>query len=185
MQPVRDVSAPASRACGLSWMLLILSLSMGCGPEGQQTPEHLPVTIERGDECHVCGMIIVDFPGPKGEVYTRTVGRRALKFCSTRDLFAFILEPDTKPHVKEIYVHDMGNTGWDSPADRALVSARSAWYVVGHARRGAMGPTLASFAQKADAENFVQAFGGRVLDFEAIDLEVLASMNTRRMGEPR
>jgi len=42
------------------------------------------------------------------------------KFCSTRDLFSFILDPEFQYQIKEIYVHDMSQVPWDSPDDATL-----------------------------------------------------------------
>ncbi len=156
--------------------LLLLLMFSGCEQGGE--PERAvrpPVAFTGSDECHVCGMIITRFPGPRGEAY---VARRdqALKFCSTRDLFAWLLQPETAAIVQEIYVHDMAQSDWAHPDDTRLVDARDAWYVVGSERTGAMGPTLASFAARADAEAFAKRHGGRVLEFEAITLQVLESM---------
>jgi copper chaperone NosL len=155
--------------------LLLALLLAGCDQQQQAETERSPVPFHSGDECHVCGMLISRFPGPKGEAYV-THEPQALKFCSTRDLFAWLLQPETAAVVEAIYVHDMADTDWNHPDDRHLIDARTAWYVVGSSRRGAMGPTLASFAKRADAEAFARQYGGRVLPFEAITLRVLETM---------
>lgn len=157
-------------------LLVLLLLSGGCEQNADTSrAQQAPVAFTDGDECHVCGMIIARFPGPKGEAY---VSRREqpLMFCSTRDLFAWLLQPETAAVVQEIYVHDMAQTNWTHPDDTYLVEARKAWYVVGSTRSGAMGPTLASFSARVDAQAFADQHGGRVLDFDAITLPVLESM---------
>jgi copper chaperone NosL len=159
----------------LSGLLLLALLLAGCDQQQQAGVSRSPVPFHAGDECHVCGMLITRFPGPKGEAYVYHE-QRALKFCSTRDLFAWLLQPETTAVVEAIYVHDMANTDWNHPDDRHLIDARTAWYVVGSTRRGAMGPTLASFAKRADAEAFARQYGGRVLPFESITLPVLEAM---------
>ena len=158
-------------------LVLMLSVSMfvGCGKSDNSAKSLPPIAIEPGDECHVCGMIIANFPGPKGEAYTRN-SKTPLKFCSTRDLFSFLLQPESKAMVTQIYVHDMGKTDWEHPADSAFVDARAAWYVADQPLRGAMGPTLASFKQRKDAEAFREQHGGRLLRFEDITLEILAKL---------
>lgn len=159
-------------------VLLIAATLAGCGRSEQPgRSDAPPVPIEAGDECHVCGMLIGTFPGPKGEVYVRG-SDRPLKFCSTRDLFSALLQPEMKPAVRQVYVHDMGATDWQHPADSAFVDGRGAWYVTGHDLRGAMGPTLASFARREDAERFAAEHGGRVIRFNDITLEMLATLNT-------
>ena len=60
-----------------------------------------------------------------------------------------------------------------SPDDTHLIDAREAFYVVGSNLNGAMGPTLASFANKTDATDFAAEHGGNVLAFVDVTLEHL------------
>lgn len=156
--------------------LLLLLLCCGCQQEADTDRlQQAPVAFIESDECHVCGMIIMRFPGPKGQTYI-SHREQPLKFCSTRDLFAWLLQPETTAIVQEIYVHDMAQTDWAHPHDTRLVNARLAWYVLGSERTGAMGPTLVSFALQHDAQKFAHQYGGRLLQFDDISLQVLASM---------
>lgn len=173
----------AQSALLASLALLVSLLCGGCEQRAGNDPlQQPPVAFEAGDECHVCGMIIAHFPGPRGEAY---VSRREqpLKFCSTRDLFAWLLQPETAAIVEQIYVHDMAQSDWSHPEDTRLIDARKAWYVAGSERSGAMGPTLASFAARDAAQAFADTYGGRLLRFDAITLSVLESMMPSA-GEP-
>jgi len=159
----------------LSLIIVALMIS-ACG----EAPSDLKLaqqamTIERSDECHLCGMIITGFSGPKGQLYKRG-SEQTLKFCSTRDMFAYLLDPEHKHAIQTIYVHDMAITPWDSPDDEFYIDARTAFYVVGHSKKGAMGPTLASFSDKNIANTFVQEFGGQVYPFEDINQKLLLDM---------
>jgi copper chaperone NosL len=156
-------------------ILLVSSVLTGCGKSEDDSKLLPPVSIEAGDECHVCGMIITNFPGPKGEAYERG-SEVPLKFCSTRDLFSYLLQPENQARVTQVYVHDMGATDWEHPADNAFVDARSAWYVADQPLKGAMGPTLASFKTREDAQAFIEKHGGRLLRFKDITLEILATL---------
>ncbi|MDT8387298.1 MAG: nitrous oxide reductase accessory protein NosL [Thiogranum sp.] len=159
-----------------SLLVLVLLVCGGCEQNAGTDPlQQPPVAIADGDECHVCGMIITRFPGPKGEAYVTRV-EQPLKFCSTRDLFAWLLQPETAAVVEQIYVHDMAQTDWTHPDDTQLIDARGAWYVTGSERTGAMGPTLASFATREAAAAFAEQHGGRLLRFEEITLPVLKSL---------
>src|SRR5690554_4401446 len=148
----------------------------GCsGSEDETTTARPdPVHFESGDECHVCGMAITRFPGPKGEAIS---GReqQVRKFCSTRDMFSWLLQPENVNRDHTLYVHDMAETEWDKPDDTALIDAREAFYVVGSERTGSMGPTLASFAGKSAAEAFAAEFGGEVVAFEEMTMDHLSS----------
>lgn len=166
------------------WLLVwgMLLFIGGCGNSEKAPESRPPVAIGPGDECHVCGMLITRFPGPKGEVYVRG-GSRPLKFCSTRDLFSYLLQPESVG-VTQIYVHDMGATEWVHPDDNAFVDARAAWYVVNQPLQGAMGPTLASFKRREDARVFMDKHGGELLRFDDITLELLADLTSGQSGSP-
>ncbi|MDR9439428.1 MAG: nitrous oxide reductase accessory protein NosL [Halomonas sp.] len=150
---------------------------------GESEPEALADAqpIEAGDSCHVCGMLIGEHPGPKGEAFMEKQGE-ALKFCSTMDLFAFVKQPENETQVSHAYVHDVAAAPWTTPDDKAFVLASEAIYVVGHDQRGAMGHTLASFAEQADAEVFREAHGGKLVGFAEIDVELLGRLGRGELG---
>lgn len=133
--------------------------------------------IESTDECHLCGMLITRFTGPKGELLKKGISvqqsNTVHKFCSTRDLFSFYLDPENRRNVTTIYVHDMSKMPWDAPDDSYFIDAKSAWFVSDSSKTGAMGKTLASFSKKEDAVLFSKEFGGTVLSFEQINLSIL------------
>ncbi len=160
----------------LSRMVFILTcvgFVTGCSDaEEQQQMLKQAVAIEAADECHLCGMLVVNFPGPKGEIAQKN-SERIEKFCSTRDLFSYVLQPDNRRQITQIFVHDMSKSPWETPDDEHFVDAKKAWYVVGSDKKGAMGETLASFSQKADADAFSVEFGGNVIGFDEITLETL------------
>ena len=161
----------------LSILLIPLLLSACSEPSERQTIVQKAVAIESADECHLCGMLITNFSGPKGELYRKQVTQeqsdRVHKFCSTRDMFSFYLDPENKRNVTTMLVHDMSKSPWDAPNDNYFIDAKEAWFVAGSSQTGAMGKTLASFSQKTDAEAFTQEFGGSVLSFQQVDLSVL------------
>jgi copper chaperone NosL len=146
----------------------------------EDTPENLAaqraIAIESGEECHLCGMIITNFPGPKGQLYERGQSQNR-RFCSTRDMFAYLLDPEHQHNIQRAFVHDMAVTPWDHPDEDTYIDAREAWYVVGSSRKGGMGPTLASFAEEAHASAFALKYGGQLYRFEQISLEMLSAMS--------
>ena len=152
-------------------MVIIFLFMTACG-DNKTTIVQPAVAIGPTDECHLCGMIIVNFPGPKGETYTKT-STKVQKFCSTLDLFSFLLDPEYQYQIKDVYVHDMGETPWQSPQDSEFIDGRTAWYVVGSSQLGSMGKTLASFAIKRDAEKFKQKYGGKIYTFDDINMTML------------
>jgi copper chaperone NosL len=158
--------------------VLIISVTtlMSCSDKAeQQKMLHQAVAIESADECHLCGMLITRFDGPKGEVFRKETGDQVFKFCSTLDLFSYYLDPENKRNVAQILVHDMSKMPWGSESidDKYFIDAKTAWYVAGSEKTGAMGKTLASFSQQSDAQAFAKEFGGKVLSFADINYDVL------------
>ena len=88
-------------------------------------------------------------------------------------LFRSVLQPENIKRDHTLYVHDMAQSEWDSPVDTALIDAREAFYVIGSERKGAMGPTLASFADSTVADGFAAEFGGHVKAFSDITMDDL------------
>ena len=81
-----------------NWLLAALAaitLTACSGNEEQTMAKPEPVHFESGDECHVCGMVISNFPGPKGEAITEKE-QHVRKFCSTKDMFAWMLQPENE-----------------------------------------------------------------------------------------
>ena len=120
-------------------------------------------------------MIITNFPGPKGQLVERGKNHN-MKFCSTRDMFAYLLDPEHQHNVQSAFVHDMAVTPWDHPDEETYIDARKAWYVVGSSQKGAMGPTLASFSKEKAAKAFAAEYQGKLYRFEDLSLELISSM---------
>jgi copper chaperone NosL len=141
----------------------------------QQQIIHKAVAMESSDECHLCGMLITRFDGPKGEVFRKETGDQVFKFCSTRDMFSYFLDPENKRNVAQMLVHDMSKMPWgsDSIDDKHFIDAKTAWYVTGSEKTGAMGETLASFSKESDAKAFAKEFGGKVISFSDINYDTL------------
>ncbi|TAL88630.1 MAG: nitrous oxide reductase [Candidimonas sp.] len=155
--------------------LLALSLG-GCG-NGQQLPPQTAADIRPDDTSAVCGMFITGLPGPRGEAYIE--GRTLpLKFGSTRDFFGYILEPEHQQILQHLFVQDSALIDWTHPSNSAatFIDARKAWYVAWQPLPGDMGPTLASFAKRANAEAFVKARGGELLGFDEITPQLILSL---------
>jgi copper chaperone NosL len=120
-------------------------------------------------------MLITHFDGPKGEVFRKEQGDTVYKFCSTRDMFSYYLDPENTRNVSQIFVHDMSKMPWGSNSinDKHFIDAKMAWYVVGSEKMGAMGKTLASFSLQADAQAFAKEFDGNVISFKEVTQDSL------------
>ncbi len=171
------VALRISQALLLVLLVGVGLLLTGCGKEDErQKIAQQAMALESGEECHLCGMIIGNFPGPKGQLYERGLPG-SMKFCSTRDMFAYALDPEHQHNIQSVFVHDMAKNPWDHPDEETYIDAREAFFVVGSVKKGAMGPTLASFSQQADAEAFAAEFGGKIQRFDQIGLALLSTLS--------
>ena len=82
---------------------LAAALLAGCS--GQQAPKtHQPAAIGAHDRCHLCGMVIVHYEGPKAQIFIKDV-EEPLKFCSGRDAFTFALQPENARRLEGFFIH--------------------------------------------------------------------------------
>lgn len=158
-------------------VLLVLALLVaGCHDPGSTSIQR-PVAILKDDVCAVCGMYIAASPGPRGEAYVE--GRKGpLKFDSTRDFFAYVLQPENKLRLQSLFVQDTARIDWHHPSNAAdsFIDARTAYYVIWQPLPGSMGPTLASFEKHAAAMAFIEQHGGEVFRFDDVTPELIARL---------
>jgi copper chaperone NosL len=160
--------------------LLALAPLAACGDK--QTASTAPVEITRGAACELDGMLLMDYPGPKGQIHFADADQPAF-YCDTVEVLNTLLLPEQVRKVNAVYVQDMGKADWDHPQG-AWIDARAAIYVRGSRRKGSMGPTFASFGDEADARKFIEQYGGELLRMadikpEMVDLRGGANMDGR------
>ncbi|SDM45301.1 copper chaperone NosL [Oryzisolibacter propanilivorax] len=172
------------RALGLAALAALSAggLLAACGDQAAQQAAIAPVEIDRGTSCELDGMLLADYPGPKAQVHYAGQDRPSF-FCDTVEFFNVLLAGEQVRAVRAAYVQDMGQAQWDAPQGH-WIDAKGAFYVVGSKRHGSMGPTIASFAQRADADKFAGEYGGKVLAFaevkpDMVDLSGGALHDTR------
>ncbi len=149
------------------YLSLVLAALLGValvGCEQSKTSQVLaPVEIDTHTTCDLDGMLLADYPGPKAQI--RYAGQDApVFFCDTVELFHTLLAPEQVKVVQSVYVQDMGKADWNQPKGHWM-DAKTGIYVLGSKRHGSMGPTIAAFAQEADATAFVQQWGGKLLRY--------------------
>lgn len=127
--------------------------------------------IDRSTSCSLDGMILMDYPGPKAQIHYDK--DEADFFCDTMEMFSIYLRPEQKKRVKALFTQDMGKTPWEQPTGN-WIDAKSAYYVVDSKKLGAMGPTLAAFSSMEDAQAFVTRFGGKILRFDEVTLNMVS-----------
>lgn len=162
-----------------SLLALLIGLSLLACSEPETAQKSLdPVAFHSSDECHVCGMVITEFPGPKGQAVSQ---RETKKFCSAAEMLGWWLQPENRIGDAKLYVHDMGRSEWAKPDDEHLIDATQAFYVVdlaGSGLSGAMGVVMAPFADEQAARKLAAVHGARVLTFGEIDQTILQQATT-------
>lgn len=156
---------PRSR---LNASLLAVALALGstmllpgCS-QGEAAAPLQAVAIDRNTADAVDGMLLLDYPGPKGQILYAD-GKPDF-FCDTVGMFSMVLKPEQQRQVRAVFVQDMAQEDWAKPVGH-WIDAKAAFYVAGSKARGAMGATLASFAREEDARAFAAKQGGQVLRF--------------------
>lgn len=178
MHPRAEGGYPLGRATAIVLTaLLVMGGIVAC--DDQNAPKQQPVAIHKDDTCFVCGMYIENYPGPRAEAYV--LGRAApLKFGSTRDFFAYVLQPENAGSLQSLFVQDTARLDWRHPssAPDSFIDARKAYYVAFQPLAGAMGPTFAPFADTAAAERFIATRGGVLLRFDQITPALVSGLTT-------
>jgi len=172
---------PSACGCGRRRVLGVLAgaAALGalaglaaCGDKGEAGAQTLaPVEIDRATSCELDGMLLADYPGPKAQVHYAGQAQPSF-FCDTVELFNTLLAGEQVRAPLAIYVQDMGQAAWEEPRGH-WIDAKAGIYVLGSKRHGSMGPTIASFAQEADAKAFAAEYGGQVLRFGEIKADMV------------
>lgn len=158
------------------FLSLTLTLSFGCSEDSNNNITSTPRDLTRDAVCMLDGMILLDHPGPKGQVIFKN-GEPHF-FCDTKGLFSALYDPNYKTKIKQAFVQDFSKRSWGSYNDR-WIEVEQAFFVMDSSRLGAMGPTLATFSLRSDAENFAKEFGGSVLAFNELNEEKFEAYQAR------
>ena len=171
---------PVDGTCGERRQLLGLAVWASLGALGglaacsDRSGEHqalVPVEIDASTTCELDGMLLLDYPGPKGQIHYAGAAEPVF-FCDTVELFHTLRAPEQVKAIRAAYVQDMGKADWEQPRGNWM-DVKGGFYVLGSKRHGSMGPTIASFAQEADAAKFAGEHGGKVLRFADIKLDMV------------
>lgn len=164
--PTPTSSTPSRCWPGRALLLAGLLGLAGCSDSG---PAATPLEIGRDTVCVLDGMQLADFPGPKAQIHYQPGGPEF--FCDTKEMFSLLLRPEQQRRVVAAYTQDMAKADWRNPQGY-WVDATKAFYVVGSKLQGSMGPTIASFAQRPDAESFARQHGGKVYAFGEVTIDM-------------
>ncbi|MDP3377876.1 MAG: nitrous oxide reductase accessory protein NosL [Brevundimonas sp.] len=165
--------------------LALILLLAACRDETVQAIDPVQLTADALD--HYCQMNVIEHTGPKAQIHLEGLPGAPLFFAQVRDAVAYLRMPEQSHRILVIWVNDMGAEGatWQAPGDDNWVDARSALYVIGSSQMGGMGsPELVPFTDRAQAEAFAAAYGGRVVDLaEVPDSAVIAPEEPAAIAE--
>lgn len=162
----RSVEQRLPFALARAWIAMLLIAACSDQPKTVQ-----PQEITRETVCALDGMLLMDYPGPKGQIHYDQ-GPPGF-FCDTVEMVASYLRPEQQKRVIAVFTQDMGKAHWSEPRGE-WIDAKTGFYVFGSSQHGSMGPTLASFAREEDAHAFAKQYGGKVLRFGELTLDMVA-----------
>ena len=151
--------------------LAALPVLGACDKEGEKATSVAPVEISQDTACELDGMLLVDYPGPKGQIHFADTPEPAF-YCDTMEVLNTLMHPEEVRKITAVYVQDMGKADWDHPEGH-WIDARTAIYVEGSSRQGSMGPTFGSFSNEEDAKAFIAKYGGKLLHMKDITPEMV------------
>ncbi|MFT0547706.1 nitrous oxide reductase accessory protein NosL [Allopusillimonas ginsengisoli] len=156
----------------LPGLLLASLLTLAACSSKEPVPAPPPQEISLDAVGHYCSMNLVEHAGPKGQIFIE--GRAdPVWFTAIKQVFAYTLLPEEPKAISGIYVNDMGKSkSWDQPDAGAWIAAGDAWYVIESDYVGGMGAEDAvPFGEKAQADSFAAAHGGRVVAYSDVPEE--------------
>lgn len=151
--------------------LAALPMLGACDKEGEKAVSVAPVEISQDTACELDGMLLADYPGPKGQIHFADTPEPAF-YCDTMEVLNTLMHPEEVRKITAVYVQDMVKADWDHPEGH-WIDARTAIYVEGSSRLGSMGPTFGSFSNEEDAKAFIAKYGGKLLHMKDITPEMV------------
>jgi len=162
----------------------------GCLGDDELPP---PVSLDEGQECDQCGMVIDQHPGPTGQVFfdDHPPDRDGpARFCSATCSYSYRFDREDEgldPIVT--YLTDYSRVEYsvadgDDPSISAHLAAddyreeSALSVVVGSDVEGAMGPELIPFSDSEEAEAFADEYGGEVRTTGDVDRELVDSIRS-------
>ncbi|MFT5085753.1 MAG: copper chaperone NosL [Planctomycetota bacterium] len=160
------------------WSLLTCVLLMACGAKEVQQIESAPIAA--AEACALDGMLLAYHEGPKAQLLRKN-GERAF-FCDSKEIFGELLDPVRRRQVAGIWFQALDDARWEAHAD-GWVRAEVLFFVVGSAKMGAMGPTLAPFSARKKAEVFAREHGGEIYRFDEIGSQQMQILREQAIAE--
>ena len=151
------------------------------------------VSVESGQSCDQCGMVIDQHPSPVGQTYyqdnTPEGHDPPARFCSTVCTYRHRFTKEQSEWTPaETFLTDYSVTDYEVRTDggKTIISRHletEAFALVGQLTvvansdvEGAMGTAIVPFSDSADARSFAEEYGGQTLPAEDITRELVGGM---------
>jgi len=178
-----------TRRCFLAGTAAVVSFS-GCLGSSEEMD---PVSIESGQNCDQCGMVIDQHPGPVGQTYyqdnTPEGHDPPARFCSTVCTYRHRFAKDQSGWTPaETFLTDYSVPDYEIRTDggkttisrhletEAFAPVGQLTVVANSDVEGAMGTAIVPFSDSEDAESFAGEHGGQTLPAADISRELVSGM---------
>jgi copper chaperone NosL len=165
--------------------LLAISFSLGACNDTDKATLPPPSEFTSDDMGQICGMLLSDHPGPKGQIYLIDQ-KQPLWFATVRETIAYVRMGDGANAIRVIYVNDMGKAqSWAVPGPGTWINADKAVFVINSEQTGGMGaPAVVPFGEAKAAEHFVSSYGGDVVHLADIPNDYVFGSPSREIVPP-
>lgn len=155
----------------------------GCKESRTAAAPPPPHELTAGTVGHYCGMDLLEHAGPKGQIILAS-RPEPVWFSSARDAFSFTMLPEEPKDIRAIYVSDMARApSWEEPGVANWVEAHRAVFVIGSRKKGGMGADeTVPFSDRAAADRFAAANGGRVVAFTEVPRDYVLGAGSETAG---
>lgn len=169
---------PARRPGAAQWVpallaLAVLALALTACKPGRSVSDVFPEPIQPATTCAVDGMLLMNHPGPKGQIVFND-GTRAFT-CDVREVFEALYDPEQAHRIAKAFAQPFDGRDWAVPYKDGWAEVHGLFYVLGSRQMGHMGPTLVPFRERGAAQAFVAQQGGRLLEGSALTAETVSA----------
>jgi nitrous oxide reductase accessory protein NosL len=151
------------------------------------------MTLTDGDTCEVCGMNIVNHPGPSAEIFypdhQPSGHENPARFDSTWEAFQYDFERADRGWERSVmYVTDYSAVEYElfsfrdttgistHPDASAFAPADDVTFVANSEVVGAMGRDLIGFGDEGDASSFRDEYGGELVTVDEVTPQLIAQL---------
>lgn len=158
---------------------LLLTLLTACSPSNNKPIK--PITLTRANTCAVCGMIVLDYPGPHTQIVWKN--KKHTYYCDLHEVMPQLFNSIEAARVATVYVQNFDNLKWGSYKNHWM-KAKDAIFVVNSHKQSSMGVSYVPFKKIQNAELFQKKYGGKILPYRQITPTILQESEKLMLSDP-